>query len=294
MAIVERPTDALALPSGAQIFNGAYPLHAAKVGGLAWRLTMTISGLAMMLLGSLAVFVLGADLLYRLFSVVKIRVETWQDPWATASTTGVRAGAARVPPRTRIVMTPTSAVPATKDTTPSTATSRSEAWATARGAGATVAVAGTHGKTTTTSMVAALLDAGGVDPTVINGGIINAYGTNARLGAGSWMVVEADESDGTFLKLPTDIAIVTNIDAEHLDHYGSLERLIDAFRRDTGGEVAALGPVDRQVVQLPRLGVVVRALGVLATDFDRIAVPESGRYVLHPATPESGSAYRAP
>ena len=75
-----------------------------------------------------------------------------------------------------------------------------------------VAIAGTHGKTTTTSMVAALLDAGKFDPTVINGGIINAYGTNARLGAGDWMVVEADESDGTFLKLPADIAIVTNVD----------------------------------------------------------------------------------
>ncbi len=75
-----------------------------------------------------------------------------------------------------------------------------------------VAIAGTHGKTTTTSLVAALLDAGGLDPTVINGGIINAYGTNARLGAGDWMVVEADESDGTFLKLPADVAVVTNID----------------------------------------------------------------------------------
>jgi hypothetical protein len=79
-----------------------------------------------------------------------------------------------------------------------------------------VAIAGTHGKTTTTSMVATLLDAGGLDPTVINGGIINAYGTNARLGAGEWMVVEADESDGTFLKLPADVAIVTNVDPEHL------------------------------------------------------------------------------
>jgi UDP-N-acetylmuramate--alanine ligase len=82
-----------------------------------------------------------------------------------------------------------------------------------------VAVAGTHGKTTTTSIVATLLDQGGFDPTVINGGIINAYGTNARLGAGDWMVVEADESDGTFLKLPTDVAVVTNIDPEHLDHF---------------------------------------------------------------------------
>jgi UDP-N-acetylmuramate--alanine ligase len=93
-----------------------------------------------------------------------------------------------------------------------------------------VAIAGTHGKTTTTSMVATLLDAGGLDPTVINGGIINAYGTNARLGAGDWMVVEADESDGTFLKLPADIAIVTNVDPEHLDHFKNFEAVQDAFR----------------------------------------------------------------
>ncbi|MCE4222280.1 UDP-N-acetylmuramate--L-alanine ligase [Methylobacterium sp. C25] len=94
-----------------------------------------------------------------------------------------------------------------------------------------VAVAGTHGKTTTTSLVATLLDAGNMDPTVINGGIINAYGTNARMGAGDWMVVEADESDGTFLKLPADVAIVTNIDPEHLDHFGSFDAIKDAFRR---------------------------------------------------------------
>ena len=93
-----------------------------------------------------------------------------------------------------------------------------------------VAIAGTHGKTTTTSMVAALLDAGGLDPTVINGGIINAYGTNARLGAGDWMVVEADECDGTFLKLPADVAIVTNIDPEHLDHFDTFDAVQDAFR----------------------------------------------------------------
>ena len=93
----------------------------------------------------------------------------------------------------------------------------------------TVAVAGTHGKTTTTSMVAALLDAGGVDPTVINGGIINSYGSNARLGASDWMVVEADESDGSFLRLDGTIAVVTNIDPEHLDHYGSFDGVKDAF-----------------------------------------------------------------
>ncbi|MDR6430583.1 UDP-N-acetylmuramate--L-alanine ligase [Brucella pseudogrignonensis] len=92
-----------------------------------------------------------------------------------------------------------------------------------------VAIGGTHGKTTTTSMVAALLDAGHLDPTVINGGIINAYGTNARMGDGDWMVVEADESDGTFLKLPADIAVVTNIDPEHLDHYGNFDNVRAAF-----------------------------------------------------------------
>ncbi len=93
-----------------------------------------------------------------------------------------------------------------------------------------VAIAGTHGKTTTTSLVATLLDAGRLDPTVINGGIINAYGTNARLGAGEWMVVEADESDGTFLKLPADIAIVTNVDPEHLDHFQTYEAVQAAFQ----------------------------------------------------------------
>src|ERR1700730_15351674 len=93
-----------------------------------------------------------------------------------------------------------------------------------------IAIAGTHGKTTTTSLVAALIDAGGFDPTVINGGIINAYGTNARLGEGDWMVVEADESDGTFLKLPADIAIVTNVDPEHLDHFKTFDAVQEAFR----------------------------------------------------------------
>jgi len=92
-----------------------------------------------------------------------------------------------------------------------------------------IAVAGTHGKTTTTTMVATLLDAGGLDPTVINGGIIHAYGSNARMGQGEWMVVEADESDGTFVKLPATIAIVTNIDPEHMEHYGTFDALRDAF-----------------------------------------------------------------
>lgn len=93
-----------------------------------------------------------------------------------------------------------------------------------------VAIAGTHGKTTTTSLVATLLDGGGLDPTVINGGIINAYGTNARMGKSDWMVVEADESDGTFLKLPADIAIVTNVDPEHLDHFKTFDAIKDAFQ----------------------------------------------------------------
>ncbi len=93
----------------------------------------------------------------------------------------------------------------------------------------TIAVAGTHGKTTTTSMIAAMLDAGGLDPTVINGGIINRYGSNARLGKSEWMVVEADESDGSFLRLDGTIAVVTNVDPEHVEHYGSFERIKDAF-----------------------------------------------------------------
>ncbi len=92
-----------------------------------------------------------------------------------------------------------------------------------------VAVAGTHGKTTTTTMVAALLDEGGIDPTVINGGIIHAYGSNARMGQGEWMVVEADESDGTFNRLPATIAIVTNIDPEHMEHWGTEEALHKGF-----------------------------------------------------------------
>ena len=92
-----------------------------------------------------------------------------------------------------------------------------------------VAVAGTHGKTTTTSMVAALLDGGGMDPTVINGGVIHAYGSNARIGQGEWMVVEADESDGSFNKLPATIAIITNIDPEHLDHWGDFDAIRAAF-----------------------------------------------------------------
>ena len=92
-----------------------------------------------------------------------------------------------------------------------------------------VAVAGTHGKTTTTTMVAALLDAGHFDPTVVNGGIIHAYGSNARVGQGEWMVVEADESDGTFNRLPATIAIVTNIDPEHMEHWGTIENLRKGF-----------------------------------------------------------------
>ena len=92
-----------------------------------------------------------------------------------------------------------------------------------------VAIAGTHGKTTTTTMVATLLDAGGLDPTVVNGGVIHAYGSNARAGAGEWMVVEADESDGTFTRLPATIAVVTNIDPEHMEHWGSMEALRAGF-----------------------------------------------------------------
>ncbi|MBL8711169.1 MAG: UDP-N-acetylmuramate--L-alanine ligase [Rhodospirillaceae bacterium] len=121
-----------------------------------------------------------------------------------------------------------------------------------------IAIGGTHGKTTTTSLVAALLEAAGFDPTVINGGIINNYGTNARLGAGDWMVVEADESDGTFLKLPATIAVVTNMDPEHLDHYGSVEamnRAYEEFVKNIPFYGFAALCIDHPVVQamIPRL-----------------------------------------
>ncbi|OBY28287.1 UDP-N-acetylmuramate--L-alanine ligase [Leisingera sp. JC1] len=92
-----------------------------------------------------------------------------------------------------------------------------------------VAIAGTHGKTTTTTMMAELMVAGGFDPTIVNGGIIHAYGSNARMGQGEWMVVEADESDGSFNRLPATIAVVTNIDPEHMEHWGDFDRLRDGF-----------------------------------------------------------------
>ncbi|HVC51026.1 MAG TPA: UDP-N-acetylmuramate--L-alanine ligase [Stellaceae bacterium] len=121
-----------------------------------------------------------------------------------------------------------------------------------------VAIAGTHGKTTTTSMVAGLLETAGLDPTVINGGILNAYGTNARLGAGEWMVVEADESDGTFTRLPATIAVVTNIDPEHLDHYGdfaALQQAFESFVQNIPFYGFAVLCIDHPVVQgmIPRL-----------------------------------------
>jgi UDP-N-acetylmuramate--alanine ligase len=121
-----------------------------------------------------------------------------------------------------------------------------------------IAIGGTHGKTTTTSLVAALLEAAGLDPTVINGGIINNYGTNARLGAGDWMVVEADESDGTFLKLPATIAVVTNMDPEHLDHYGTVDamnRAYEEFVKNIPFYGFAALCIDHPVVQamIPRL-----------------------------------------
>jgi UDP-N-acetylmuramate--alanine ligase len=121
-----------------------------------------------------------------------------------------------------------------------------------------LAIAGTHGKTTTTSMIGALLETAQLDPTVINGGIINAYGTNTRLGAGDWMVVEADESDGTFTRLPATIAIVTNIDPEHLDFYQDFDDLRRAFEEFVGNipfyGFAALC-IDHPVVQqmIPKL-----------------------------------------
>ena len=121
-----------------------------------------------------------------------------------------------------------------------------------------IAVGGTHGKTTTTSLIAAVLEAAHLDPTVINGGIINAYGTNTRLGAGDWMVVEADESDGSFLRLPAVIAIVTNMDPEHLDHWGTPEAMIagyDQFVANVPFYGFAVLCIDHPAVQqmIPRL-----------------------------------------
>ncbi|MCH7485912.1 MAG: UDP-N-acetylmuramate--L-alanine ligase [Proteobacteria bacterium] len=121
-----------------------------------------------------------------------------------------------------------------------------------------IAVGGTHGKTTTTSLIAALLDAAGMDPTVINGGIINAWGSNARLGEGDWMVAEADESDGTFLKLPATMAVVTSINPEHLDHYGSFDALraaFDAFVQNIPFYGVAILCIDNPEVQamIPRV-----------------------------------------
>ena len=121
-----------------------------------------------------------------------------------------------------------------------------------------IAVAGTHGKTTTTSLIAAIMEAARLDPTVINGGIINAYGTNTRLGAGEWMVVEADESDGSFLRLPAVIAVVTNMDPEHLDHWGTAEAMVagyDKFVSNVPFYGFAILCIDHPAVQqmIPRL-----------------------------------------
>jgi UDP-N-acetylmuramate--alanine ligase len=142
----------------------------------------------------------------------------------------------------------------------------------------TIAVAGTHGKTTTTSMVAALLDAGGIDPTVINGGIINAYGSNARLGSSDWMVVEADESDGSFLRLDGTIAVVTNIDPEHLDHYGSFEKAKDCLCR-----------VRRERAVLRR-GAALRRSSRGADDHPAAARPARGDVLASPAQADCARA----
>ena len=151
-----------------------------------------------------------------------------------------------------------------------------------------VAIAGTHGKTTTTSIVATLLDAGGLDPTVINGGTINAYGTNARLGAGDWMVVEADESDGTFLKLPADVAIVTNIDPEHLDHFKTFEAVQELVGKIEDRRVVTYGENPQADVRLldvdltggvSRFNVLMRDRKTgAATYLDNLVMPMPGHH----------------
>lgn len=154
----------------------------------------------------------------------------------------------------------------------------------------TVSVTGTHGKTTTTSMIAWIFQQAGLDPTVITGGIINDWGTNARIGHGKWFIVEADESDGTFVKLPTDIGVVTNIDPEHLDYYGSLGAMHEAFKSffagiQPGGLVVA--GIDHPVVRtlageatLPAGGRMLR-YGVAADADIRLGAVRSNGGSLH-------------
>ena len=144
-----------------------------------------------------------------------------------------------------------------------------------------IAIGGTHGKTTTTSMVAALLEAGELDPTVINGGIINAYGTNARMGEGEWMVVEADESDGTFLKLPADVAVVTNIDPEHLDHYGNFDAVRNAFRQFV--ENVPFYGFGVLCIDHPEVQALVGRIGRVFT-FKDLTLPMPGRHNISNAT----------
>src|SRR5437764_379995 len=143
-----------------------------------------------------------------------------------------------------------------------------------------IAVAGTHGKTTTTSMIGAVLETAGLDPTVINGGIINAYGTNTRLGAGDWMAVEADESDGTFTRLPATVAVVTNIDPEHLDFYGNFAGLQRRFTKT--GEWQGIAVIDdygHHPVEIAAVLKAARAIADLAEGGGRvIAVVQPHRY----------------
>lgn len=153
-----------------------------------------------------------------------------------------------------------------------------------------ISVTGTHGKTTTTSMIAWIFEAAGLDPTVITGGIINDWGTNARIGQGEWMVVEADESDGTFVRLPTQIGVVTNIDPEHLDYYGSLEAMHVAYRQffegvQPGGVIVA--GIDHPIVRsfaaeagLPS-GARILSYGVAADADVRLAAVRSNGGSLH-------------
>jgi UDP-N-acetylmuramate--alanine ligase len=151
-----------------------------------------------------------------------------------------------------------------------------------------VAVGGTHGKTTTTSIVAALFDAAGLDPTVINGGIINAYGTNARLGSGEWMVVESDESDGSFTKLPATVVVVTNIDPEHMDHYkdfAAVRRAYDTFVQNIPFYGFAVLCIDHPEVQEMIARVQDRKIVTYGFSpqadiraIDVVATPEGSRY----------------
>ncbi len=193
------------------------PIHFIGIGGIG------MSGIAEVLI-NLGYEVQGSDLvettLTKRLAAMGARIAIGHDPAHIAAAAVVTVSSAILPDNPELLAARERGVPIVK---------RAEMLAELMRFKSNVAIAGTHGKTTTTTLVATLLEQGGFDPTVINGGIIKAYGSNARLGGREWMVVEADESDGTFLTLPATVAVVTNIDPEHMDHYGSFDAVRAAY-----------------------------------------------------------------